>query len=298
MAVFSGDKPPPYTDLEGWRQAIADGRLRKLRPESIAAAFQELGEQDLRVREQLAQHLSGTIIGILRNQIDSSNKPNRGEDIIYAVHEVIFVALLQPSSADGRQLRNGFGGIVKFRLKTALAESSNKQIVPAPKSKKRGATPRSLSDGLSGSETESLGPTDETANTFADGKGEDPQEPDEKKPFDTVRGDDRPPPYAPADAEHDDSGPGEKETFDPALMDAVRDMDQMIDIGRIIERIPTFKKRLAYSLHLDGEDQKTIAAACGVSTRTVRTWLDEITKNLKETKEVREITRMNAGGKS
>lgn len=92
MAISAGD-PPPSTDLEGWRQAIAGGRLRKCRLETIAAAFQDLGETDLRVREDLAKHLSGAIMGMLRKRVDTK-KPNGGEDIIFEVHEIIFVALL------------------------------------------------------------------------------------------------------------------------------------------------------------------------------------------------------------
>jgi hypothetical protein len=131
MAVSSGDTPPPSTDLEGWRKAITGGRLPKLQLESIAAAFQDLGESNRRVREQLAQHLSQAIIKMLRKRVDP-RKPNGGDDIIDQAHDAIIVALLDPSCADGKQLRKGFGGIVKFCLKDALAQSSPDQIVPAP----------------------------------------------------------------------------------------------------------------------------------------------------------------------
>lgn len=132
MAKFSGD-PPPSTDLEGWRQAIAEGRLRKFRLEATAAAFQDLGETDRRVRQDLMKHLSGAIIGMARVRVDVK-KPNRGNDIILDIHEAIVAALLDPSTADGKQLRKGFGGIVNFRVKDAIARSDHDQIVPAAKS--------------------------------------------------------------------------------------------------------------------------------------------------------------------
>ncbi|KRR12299.1 hypothetical protein CQ12_39755 [Bradyrhizobium jicamae] len=122
MVISAGD-PPPSTDLEGWREAIAEGRLGKFRLGAIAAAFQDLGEADKRVRQDLMKHLSGAIIGMARNGVDV-NKPNGGKDIILDVHEAIVTALLDPSTADSKQLRKGFGGIVNFRVKDALARSA------------------------------------------------------------------------------------------------------------------------------------------------------------------------------
>jgi hypothetical protein len=37
------EPPPEPTDLNGWRRALAEDRLRDFRPEAIVAAFQDLG---------------------------------------------------------------------------------------------------------------------------------------------------------------------------------------------------------------------------------------------------------------
>lgn len=104
MTKHLGEKSPPSTDLDGWRQAIAEGRLKTFRLEHIAAAFQDLGPEDRTVYERLAKHLSGAITGMLVKRVDK-NRPNQGEDIILEVHDEIFEALLQPHTADGKALR-------------------------------------------------------------------------------------------------------------------------------------------------------------------------------------------------
>jgi hypothetical protein len=77
-----GEEPPSNsTDLDGWRQAIADERLNTLRLETIAAAFQDLGARDTDVWNALAKHLSDSIIRMLRGRV-GFNHPNKGEDII------------------------------------------------------------------------------------------------------------------------------------------------------------------------------------------------------------------------
>jgi DNA-directed RNA polymerase specialized sigma24 family protein len=302
MAISAGD-PPPSTDLEGWRQAIARGRLRKFRLETIAAAFQDLGETDPRVREDLAKHLSGAIIGMLRKRVDT-NKPNNGEDIIFQVHEVIFVALLNPGTADGKQLRKGFGGIVNFRLKDAFARSHNDQIVPAQKPSKSPAKSREKS--AAGAEVKPAKKTaeeiaaevDEVADALKREAADAPDDkPSEEKPPEADHVDDRPPPYLVDDSENDEIGPG-KSDYDPTLMAVVRDMDGEIDRQRILAKIPDRVKQLAFSLHMDRESQEVIARACGVSTRTIRTWIAEIQEDLQQTKEAQELLMRRAGAKS
>jgi len=302
MAIIAGD-PPPSTDLEGWRQAIAGGRLRKFRLEAIAAAFQDLGETDLRVRQDLAKHLSGAIIGMLRKRVDTK-KPNGGEDIIFEVHEVIFVALLNPGTADGKQLRKGFGGIVNFRLKDALAQSHSDQIVPAPKPNKSSAKSRAQSatgavaKPAKKTAEEIAAEVDEVANALKQDVADLPDEKaNEEKPPEAVHVDDRPPPYIMDDAEIDEIGPGKNE-YDASLMAVVRDMDGEIDRQRILAKIPDRVKQLAFSLHMDREPQDIIARACGVSTRTIRTWISEIQVDLQQTKEAQELLMRRAGAKS
>ena len=297
MAVIPGDPPPSSTDLEGWRQAIAGGHLRKFRLESIAAAFQDLADTDQRVREQLAQHLSNAIIGMLRNRVDVK-KPNCGEDIIFQVHEVIFVALLNPGTADGKQLRQGFGGIVNFRTKDAIAQSLKDQTVPAPKPKKSAVSPaargtRSRAQPVTTTAEEI--DIDKAANTFGGETGDEPADQRDENKSPEKEGPDGP--YIPDEAEDDAIGPG-KINYDPALMAGVRDLDDQIDVQRVLEHIPDYTKQLAFSLHMDREPQAVIAKACNVSTRTIRTWIKEIQESLRETKEAQELLKLRSGAKS
>jgi DNA-directed RNA polymerase specialized sigma24 family protein len=302
MAIPAGD-PPPSTDLEGWREAIADRRLRKFRLEAIAAAFQDLGEMDKRVRQDLIKHLSGAIIGTARNAVDPK-KPNAGNDIILDVHEAILTALLDPSTADGKQLRKGFGGIVKFRVKDALARSDHDQIVPAPKSSASFGKLKAKQATVAGSKKpkktaqEVAAELEEAANALEQQAVEPPDDtPDRETSPDAKHVDDRPPPYSMDEAEEDSVGPG-RSSYDPTLMAVVRDMDTQIDRQRILAKIPDRMRQLAFSLHMDREPQAVIAEACGVSTRTIRTWIDEIQEELQQTKEAQELLGRRAGAKS
>jgi len=67
MDTRIGEGPPLKSDdLGGWQQAIADNRLKTFRLEAIAAAFQDLGQRDIQVRNALAKHLSDSILRMLR----------------------------------------------------------------------------------------------------------------------------------------------------------------------------------------------------------------------------------------
>jgi DNA-directed RNA polymerase specialized sigma24 family protein len=302
MAISAGD-PPPSTDLEGWREAIAKGRLRKFRLEAIAAAFQDLGEADQRVRQDLMKHLSGAIIGMALKRVDVK-KPNGGKDIIWGVHEAIVTALLDPSTADGKQLRKGFGGIVKYRVKDALARSDHDQIVPAPKSRASSGKSKAKQATVAGAKKpkkpsqELAAELDEAANALQQEAADSPDDKsDEETTADADQVDDRPPPYIVDDAEDDAIGPG-KSSYDPTLMAIVRDMDTQIDRQRILAKIPDHLRQLAFSLHMDREPQDVIARACGVSTRTIRTWIAEIQEELQQTKEAQELLERRAGAKT
>jgi hypothetical protein len=90
--------PPASTDIDGWRDAIADGSITSLRFEALAAALQDLGP--------------------------SVNHPNRWDDIIYRIHGQVFEASLQPNAADGRAFRAGFASIVSFRRRARRGPAS------------------------------------------------------------------------------------------------------------------------------------------------------------------------------
>jgi hypothetical protein len=308
MTSFSGDIAPPSTDLEGWKQAISEGRLRRFRLEDIAAAFQDLGHANKLVRERLAQRLSGAVTGYLRKRVDT-NKPNRGEDIILEVHDSIFMALLDPECADGKMLRHGFGLIVGFRLKDALARSLKEQIVPAPKPKKKSAAVTGESKG-EGAEppfdqktTEAIKEAIDDAAKRLGGMTRDEarEAPAEKKPAKKKRGDDRHIPYSVDEAEDDEIGPGKRE-IDTSLLDAVNAMNEDIDVARVLATIPDYKRRLAFRLFMDDVPYKnkkgfSIAMACGVSERTARAWIEQFEEELKQNKEAQELLRSKAGAK-
>jgi hypothetical protein len=151
---ISGDSSPKSNDLDGWKEAVAAGRLRSFRLESITGAFQDLGNRDHGLRERLAKHLSDSILGIIRPRV-GFHHPNEGWDIVFRAHQTIFEALLQPRSADGRALREAFVPRVQFRLKDALADEAEERRVPGEKG--RGGAIKigsELTDGSDGADTQ------------------------------------------------------------------------------------------------------------------------------------------------
>ncbi len=68
MTEPPGRKPPPAsTDLDGWREAIADGSMAGFRAEALVAAIQDLGPSaDANVRRAIARRLSDSILRMLR----------------------------------------------------------------------------------------------------------------------------------------------------------------------------------------------------------------------------------------
>src|ERR1700727_976629 len=122
MVTASTDgEPPDPTDLVGWGQAIASGRLRHMRLEAMVAAIQDLGPlADKRVLNPLAARLSDATLRILRAKVGHNHR-NDGLDIIERVHEQIIQAILQPKSADGKSLRLAFIPRVEFRLIDGIA---------------------------------------------------------------------------------------------------------------------------------------------------------------------------------
>ena len=102
MQNESEDSPPASADLEGWRQAVAQGQLEKFRPEALLCAVQDLGPGgDQTVLNPIAKRLSAIIMKMARKHV-GTNKPNMGLDIMHRVHTGIWASLLDPESEDGR----------------------------------------------------------------------------------------------------------------------------------------------------------------------------------------------------
>lgn len=271
MATQQGEEPPKSTDLEGWRKAIEGNRLKKFRLEALAAAFQDLGHLDQQIQHALAKHLSDSIVGILRTRV-GFNHPNGGEDIIYRVHGEIFVALMSPQSADGKALRRGFGSLVLYRMKDAIAKEWREQRTPddimAEKKLKK-----EKAEGKAGSASIDLNASVESKREEADeagaGNGEEIKGPD-------------------ADAD-----------------DGLIDVDERLDVERILECVSDERKRLAFHLFMNGVPFKTkranvesIADALDVSERTVREWVKEVQLFLAQNDGVKHLRNLRAGERS
>jgi hypothetical protein len=267
------EEPPKSTDLDGWRQAIADDRLRVFRLEALAAAFQDLGGRDTRVRHALAKHLSDSIVHMLRGKV-GFNYPDEGRDIIFRTHEYIFTALLRPRSADGRGLRVAFGPRVLFRLKDAiLDEQRERQIPDETKPDKRLTTevPNESSDG-----------EDIEISASAEDLGWD-EEQDELRSRREV---------------------GSKRQIE-ASIDETGVQDERINVEGILDCVKDPRKRLAFHLYMEGFPYKTkrknvvsIAQALSVSEKTARDWVEEVRQNLEENEGVQHLKKLRMGTRS
>jgi DNA-directed RNA polymerase specialized sigma24 family protein len=271
MDAQIGDaQPPDSKDLVGWRQAIADGRLRGFRLEAIAGAFQDIGNRDIQVQNALAKYLSNCIYRMLRKRV-GYNHPNQGEDIICRVHNEIFTALLRPESADGRSLRQAFWARVEFRIKDAIAKELRERRIPdAPPAEETSGT--------------------ESQNGSHDDDGIDLNAVSEEEEL--------------ADVSEFSSTPGANapKKWNPSLLQGVEEVDQQIHVDRILECVSDSRKRLAFHLFMNdvpyGSKRVgvvTIAQALGISERTARAWIKETLELLKNNDEVRHLRSVGGG---
>ncbi|TSA02995.1 MAG: sigma-70 family RNA polymerase sigma factor [Planctomycetaceae bacterium] len=121
MRINNDEEPPPHpADLEGWRQAISDGRLRAFRMEAVIGAIQVLGPNaDKSVINAIVLHASEAILRVLRKHIGTNHR-NRGEDMIDEAHGQLVQAIFTPDSADGKGLREAFVPRIRFRAADAI----------------------------------------------------------------------------------------------------------------------------------------------------------------------------------
>src|SRR5438309_2323069 len=90
------------------------------------------------------------------------------------------------------------------------------------------------------------------------------------------------------------SSPPYKRSDTRAADDQIQTLNESIDVENILARIADPKKRLAFRLHMDGVPAKSkktesIAKALGVSDKTVREWISEVTALLSSLPEVQEL---------
>lgn len=286
------ESPPASTDIDGWRRAIADGLLARFRLEALVAALQDLGPAaDANVKRALVGRLNDGMMRMLRSFV-GMNHPNQGRDIIDRVH--LFEAILRPKSADGRALRAGFANIVSYRVKDAIAteyrhsriltesgvedaeEDDSDAELPAGNASPpstRGADNAASQDRQPSADALSLDDTSDLGEQCDPGEvadGEDVQ--------------------------------GRNSNRDLTLLDGVRDLDEQLDVVRILGRVRDHRKRLALYLYMQGvpfgsTKGNSIAKALGVSAKTVTQWVEEVRAQLESDQEVQDLRKLSVGEK-
>ncbi|MDI5925222.1 hypothetical protein QBK93_11095 [Rhizobium leguminosarum] len=290
--TVSRDPPPPSRDIEAWREAVAQGYHRGYKLEVLVAALQDLGPSaDKRVREALASRLSDAIMGLLRKRV-GPNHPNQGWDIIERAHTELLTSLLNPGSADGTMMRKALVTLVEYRVKDAIASEFKHSRIPTTRVAKS-ADPEAKVLGTSGRKAES----DKSEHGDQDLADEELDGSDESfrgrcLPSRTELGD---------DDEENDAGYTSGVIRDPSLMDGVRDIDESLDVNRILSTIKDPRKRLAFYLYMDVPIHSTkgnsIAAALGVDRKTVKMWISEVKDQLSQLKEVNLLDSAASGGR-
>jgi hypothetical protein len=267
MNQRTGEDPAPKSsDLEGWRQAVVQGRLTAFKLEAITAAFQDLAaEHDTEVQNGLAKHLSAAVVRILRRRV-SPRHPNGGEDIIFRVHDAIIRALMHPSSADGRGLRVAFIPRLLFRLKDAIAAEERERRIPDNARVVKKSKTEKVQASEAEQEIEVVPPTErEEAGEDGDGEAED---------------------FSP------------RQKRDSSLLDGVTEADQQLDVNRILERVSDPRKRLAFYLFMNGvpyhskrDGVTSIAQTLGISDRTARDWVEAVRQQLENDDDIKYLRK-------
>jgi hypothetical protein len=99
------EEPPSHLDMQAWTNIVKSGGLANVRPEDIVAAIQGIGaDGDQRVRSALTGHISEAMLKIMSGKVRKTYK-DEGKEIIWRALDELIVAILTPSSADGRALR-------------------------------------------------------------------------------------------------------------------------------------------------------------------------------------------------
>jgi len=217
MDTRTGAEPVPHsTDLDGWRQAVADGRFRDFKMEDIIAAIQDLGPKtDKEVLNPLVLHVSDTIVRILHWRVGRNNR-NEGEDIITRAHGQLVIAMLNPESADGKGLRVAFVPRVQFRAADAIRAEQKKENCELA--------------------------SESTRNQ----KGDRP----------------------------------------PRELDPRQELDEQMDVERVLSHVTDERKRLAFRLYmedypLESKRSTSITMVLGVSAKTAGQWIEEVRAQLR-----------------
>ncbi len=280
MTKQGEDTPPPDPgDLEGWKKAVACGRVAQFPPEALVAALQDLGPGlDLAIRDPIARQLNRILMAWLRGHV-GHNHVAGGEDIILRIQFTIFEALLEKNSADGKALRVAFWARVSFRAKDAIAKEYRDSRVPLTHEPKKKGTANDDEVPLA----------EETAVEVRQLVG--PSEQDEET--EDVGG------FVDDDAVSSTARPT------AAVLEQLIHFEETMDVERVLAHIKNldWRKRLAFRLHMEkvpagSTKGYSIAKAVGRSSKTVEKWIKEIQDILKETREVQELTGKKVGERS
>src|SRR5438445_192345 len=102
------EEPPSPSDVEGWKDVVAQDRLRRLRPEAIVAAIQAIGPNgDQQLLSALVSRISDELIRRIKRLV-GKNQRNEGDDILWRAQHQLIVAVLKPNSKDGQGLGQNF----------------------------------------------------------------------------------------------------------------------------------------------------------------------------------------------
>jgi hypothetical protein len=173
-------------------------------------------------------------------------------------------------------MRDGLGGIVKFRCLDAIAlENKHSRIPLEPKLRevKRNENPDAVpTDRRKAREVSHLVPAPELEEQ---GTAEERFEGDDAVSVAT-----RP--------------------VDPAHFAEMRQLEEHMDVQRVLANITDDRKRLAFRLHMDGYPcgstrTPSIASAVGISTKTAEAWIAELIELVQQTKEFQELTNKKVG---
>jgi hypothetical protein len=274
------DIPPPDPgDLEGWKTAVACGRVAQFPPEVLVAALQDLGPGlDPAIRDPIARQLNRMLMAWLRGHV-GHNHAGGGEDIILRIQFTIFEALLDKNSADGKALRVAFWARVSFRAKDAIAKEYRDSRIPLTHEPKKKGTANydevPLDEEKAAEVRQLVGPSEHAEET------------------EDVGG------FVGDDAASSTARPT------AAVLEQLIHFEETMDVERVLAHIKDldWRKRLAFRLYMEkvpagSTKGYSIAKAVGRSSKTVEKWIKEIQDILKETREVQELTGKKVGERS
>ncbi|CAI9418913.1 hypothetical protein ANOBCDAF_04414 [Pleomorphomonas sp. T1.2MG-36] len=116
------EEPPPSDDLQAWQEIAHARRLGEFCPEDLVKVVQRIGPNgNQRLLTILVGHLSEVVFKMLCRSIRKSAW-QRDDEHIWRPHHKIIVAILTPSSADGKALCRTFKAIVELRALDEMVE--------------------------------------------------------------------------------------------------------------------------------------------------------------------------------